>query len=65
MKSDSVRILLMTSRKRLEVLDALADMEGMDRDEAVNDAIFHWAQDRVDDSMEQRLRKIFSEEKAK
>ena len=59
MKSDSIRILLRTSRKRLEVLDALADMEGIDRDEAVNDAIFHWAQDRVDESMEKRLKEIF------
>lgn len=59
MKSDSARIMLRTSRKRLEVLDALADMEGIDRDEAVNDAIFRWAQDRVDGAMEKRLREIF------
>lgn len=50
--------LARTSR-RLEVLSALADMEGIDRDEAVNVAIFHWAQDRVDSSMEKRLREIF------
>ena len=51
--------MLRTSRKRLEVLDALADMEGIDRDEAVNDAIFHWAQDRVESTMEKRLKEIF------
>ena len=41
------------------MLEALADMEGIDRDEAVNDAIFHWAQDRVDGAMEKRLEEIF------
>ena len=59
MKSENVRIMLRTSRKRLEVLDALADLEGIDRDQAVNDAIFRWARDRVDGAMEKRLEEIF------
>jgi hypothetical protein len=51
--------MLRTSRKRLEVLSALAEIEGIDRDQAVNDAIFHWAQDRVEITMERRLKEIF------
>ena len=59
MRSENIRIMLRTSRKRLEVLEALADMEGMDRDQAVNDAIYRWAQARVDGGMEKRLKEIF------
>lgn len=59
MKSENIRIMLRTSRRRLEVLDALAEIEGIDRDEAVNDAIFRWLHDRVESSMERRLKEIF------
>ena len=50
----------MTLTKRLEVLDALADMVGVDRDKSVNDAIFDWAQGRVDGTMEKRLKESLS-----
>ena len=59
MKSENIRIMLRTSRRRLEVLDALAEIEGIDRDQALNDAIFRWALGRVDEAMERRLKEIF------
>ena len=62
MKSENIRIMLRTSRKKLEILDALADMEGIDRDQALNDAIFRWSFDRVESSMEGRLKEIFCRE---
>jgi len=53
------RIMVRTTQQRIDVIDALAEMEHLDRDTVINTALFDWAKERVDDCMMERLKVIF------
>ena len=55
------RIMVRTTQRRIDVIDALAEIEHLDRDTAINTALYEWAKGRIDGCMVERLKMLFSD----
>lgn len=51
--------MVRTTQRRIDVIDALAEIEHLDRDTAINMALYEWAEERIDGCMVERLKMLF------